>query len=49
MNDNAPSVGRSCRECGAKFRSKRLYEEHAYQMEEADDLNEILSKELYDI
>ena len=49
MSNNSQVIGKSCRECGAKFRSKRLYEEHAFQMEEADELNEILAKGLYDI
>ena len=49
MNNTSPSIGRICRECRAKFRCKSVYEEHAYRMEEADELNEILAKELYDI
>jgi len=49
MNNIPQAIGRLCRICNAKFRSKRLYEEHAYRMEEADELNEILAKELHDI
>jgi hypothetical protein len=47
MNNNPQTIGKLCRVCSSKFRSKRLYEEHAYRMEEADELNEILSKELH--